>query len=105
VKFTINEFIAQLPLPADEKWKDGVYDVESFKRKNFRLVFFAPRIADYQTFHEEDEFYFIVRGSGELIIEDERIACASGDAFFVPAKAHHHFENFTEDFATWAIFF
>ncbi len=105
MRFTVEELIVKLPLPADEKWKDGDWDVEAFRKGNVSLVFFAPKTVDYQTFHEEDEFYFIVRGSGELIIEDEKIPCASGDAFFVPAKARHHFENFTDDFATWAIFF
>ena len=105
MKFTINEFLAKLPLPADEKWKDGVYFKTAFRQGNVSLEFFAPHGTDYQTVHEEDEFYFIVRGMGELIVEDEKISCAAGDAFFVPAKARHHFENFTDDFATWAVFF
>ncbi len=94
-----------LPLPADEKWKDGVWDIEAKGKKNISLVFFAPRGTDYQTFHDEDEFYFIIRGSGELTIYDKTFSCETGDAFFVPAKVSHHFENFTDDFATWAIFF
>jgi mannose-6-phosphate isomerase-like protein (cupin superfamily) len=105
MKFTIDEFLSKLPLPADEKWKEGVFDVEPFKKGNVSLVFFAPRGTDYQTFHDEDEFYFIARGLGELVIENTRFDCETGDAFFVPAKATHHFENFTEDFVTWAIFF
>lgn len=105
MKFTIEEFLEKLPLPANEKWKDGVFDVEPFKKGNVSLIFFAPRGRDYQTFHDEDEFYFIVRGSGELIIENEKFECTAGDAFFVAAKKEHRFENFTEDFATWAIFF
>lgn len=105
MKFTIEEFLSKLPLPANEKWKEGVWDVEPFKKGNVSLVFFAPHGTDYQTIHEEDEFYFIVRGKAELIIDDERFTCEVGDAFFVPARVSHHFENFTEDFATWAIFF
>lgn len=105
MKFTIDEFLEKLPLPADEKWRDGVFDVEPFKKGNVTLVFFAPRGLDYQTFHDEDEFYFIARGTGELIIENERFGCEAGDTFFVAAKKEHHFENFSEDFATWAIFF
>ena len=104
MKFTIDEFSAKLPLPADEKWKDGVYFTTAFRQGNVSLEFFAPRGTDYQTFHEEDEFYFIVKGTGVLVIENERFECAVGDAFFVPAKTAHHFENFTEDFATWAMF-
>ncbi len=105
MKFTTREFLEKLPLPANEKWKDGVFDVEPFKKGNVTLVFFAPRGTDYQTFHEQDEFYFIVRGSGVLVIENERFDCNTGDAFFVPAKKAHHFENFSDDFATWAVFF
>jgi mannose-6-phosphate isomerase-like protein (cupin superfamily) len=105
MKFTITEMLAKLPLPANEKWKEGVWDLEPFRKDNVTLVFFAPRGADYQTFHEEDEFYFIARGKGELIIDTERIAFESGDSFFVPANVPHRFENFTEDFAAWAIFF
>jgi mannose-6-phosphate isomerase-like protein (cupin superfamily) len=85
--------------------KDGVFDVEAFKKGNVRLIFFAPRSNDYQTFHDEDEFYFILRGRGELVIENRRFTCGVSDAFFVPANAEHHFENFTKDFATWTIFF
>lgn len=69
------------------------------------LVFFAPRGRDYQTSHDRDEFYFIARGTGELVIGNDRYNCSAGDAFFVPAEKEHRFENFSEDFATWAIFF
>ena len=72
MKFTVEEFLAKLPLPANKKWKDGVFDLEPFKNGNVSLVFFAPRGTDYQTFHDEDEFYFIVRGSGEIVIGGER---------------------------------
>ena len=105
MKFTIEEMLAKLPLPADAKWKQGVWDLEPFEKNGVRLVFFAPRGTDYQTSHDEDEFYFIVRGSGQLVIDGKRFDCAAGDAFFVDARVDHHFENFTDDFATWAIFF
>ena len=105
MRFTIEEFLAKLPQPANETWKDGVYFTTAFRREDVSLEFFAPRGTDYQTSHDEDEFYFIVRGSGELIIENDRFTCAVGDAFFVPKRVQHHFENFTADFAMWAVFF
>lgn len=105
MKFTVDELLTQLPLPANDKWKQGVWDVEPFKKGRVTLVFFAPRNVDYQTSHDEDEFYFIVRGSGEIVIGDDRFDCAAGDAFFVAAGVEHRFENFTEDLATWAVFF
>ncbi len=105
MKFTVDEFLAKLPLPADEKWKDGVWDVAPFEKDGVRLVLFAPRGVDHQTFHEEDEFYFIVGGSGKLVIGSDVFVCTAGDVFFVAAKVEHHFEGFTEDFVTWAVFF
>lgn len=105
MKFTVEKMLAKLPLPANEKWKDGVWDVESFRQGNVSMIFFAPKITDHQSFHKEDEFYFIVSGKGELIIDGERFSCESGDAFFVPKLIEHHFDNFTEDFATWVVFF
>ena len=62
MKFTIDEMLEKLPLPADEKWKEGVWDIEPFRKDGVSLVFFAPRGTDFQTYHDEDEYYFIMRG-------------------------------------------
>ncbi len=105
MKFTPEEFLSKLPLPADEKWKDGVWFTNVFAKGAFELELYAPRGTDYQTPHDKDEFYIIVRGTADLLIEGERFSCAVGDALFVPAKIEHHFEKTSEDFATWVIFF
>ncbi len=104
MKFTPKEQLAKLPLPANEKWTEGVWNVEPFVKENVSLVFFAPKRNDKQTFHDKDEFYFIISGTGEIVIGDKRFNFAPGDAFFVPAYEKHRFENFTDDFATWAVF-
>jgi len=105
MKFTVEEMLVKLPLPANEKWPEGVFDLEPFEKTGVRLVFFSPRGIDHQTFHDEDEFYFIVRGSGDIVIAGERQAFHGGDVFLVEKGIEHRFENFTDDFATWAIFF
>lgn len=105
MKYTVEEFLSKLPLPADEKWKDGVWFTNAFSKGNFELEFFAPRGKDYQTPHEKDEIYVIVRGSGEFVKENERMNFAAGDVLFVEAGVEHRFENFSEDFATWVMFF
>ena len=105
MKFTIDEFKRMLPLAADDKWKNGVWDLKPHEVGDVSLVFFAPEKTDYQTFHEENEYYFIARGTAKLTIEGESFDCAAGDAFYVPALKRHHFEDFSDDFATWAIFF
>lgn len=105
MKFTVNEMLAELPRAANEKWTEGVWDVAPFKKGNVSLVFFAPRGVDHQTHHDDDEFYFVVRGSGKILIGDNTFGFDAGDVFFVPAKVEHRFVEFTNDFATWAIFF
>jgi mannose-6-phosphate isomerase-like protein (cupin superfamily) len=66
---------------------------------------FAPKGADLQQPHTQDELYFIHSGAGQIIINGQRFDAATGDAFFVAAGAAHHFENFSNDFVTWVVFY
>lgn len=92
-------------MQANEKWPEGVWDIEVFKKGRVSLIFFAPQGVDHQTSHDEDEFYFIASGSAKISIEDEIFPCESGDAFFVHAGCEHRFSDQTSDFSTWAVFF
>jgi mannose-6-phosphate isomerase-like protein (cupin superfamily) len=105
MKFSVDEYLSRLPLPPTEKWPEGVRDVEPFEKDGVKLVFFAPRGVDHQSSHTEDEFYFIVRGTATLVIDQQPHSATVSDVFFVPANVIHHFEDISDDFATWAIFF
>lgn len=105
MKFTVDELLSKLPFPANEKWKEGVPFVSAFEKGNFTLELFAPRGKDYQTPHDQDEFYIIASGTADLLVGEEKHSCKSGDALFVPALQEHHFENISADFATWVILF
>lgn len=104
MKFSYQDFLKQMPLPANEKWREGVWDVEAFKHGTMLLEVFAPRHGDYQTPHTQDELYFVMRGHGEFVLEGERMDFRAGDALFVPAGQVHRFENFSDDFVTWVVF-
>lgn len=105
MKFSSEEFLSKLPLPANDKWKEGVWFTNAFTKGEFELEFFAPRGKDYQTPHDKDEFYIIVGGTAQLDQNGEMIDCHIGDAIFVPAGEPHHFEKISDDFAVWVIFF
>jgi mannose-6-phosphate isomerase-like protein (cupin superfamily) len=105
MKYDFDAFLAKLPLPADEKWPEGVPFTNAFSKNDFELEFFAPRGKDRQTPHEKDEIYVVVRGRGEFVVNGERTDFAAGDVLFVEAGVEHRFENFSEDLATWVIFF
>lgn len=68
------------------------------------VVVFAPRGRDYQTSHDQDELYIVMKGSGILTIEGTPYSFMEGDVLFVPAHKQHRFAEFSEGFFTWAIF-
>lgn len=72
---------------------------------NMSVEYFAPVEVDLQTPHQQDELYVIASGYGYLNREGHRIAVTKGDVLFVPAGMEHRFEKFSEDFATWVIFY
>lgn len=66
---------------------------------------YRPIKTDPQTPHQQDELYVVISGSGEFVNNGKRSAFGKGDVLFVPAGVEHRFENFTDDFATWVIFY
>jgi hypothetical protein len=56
MKFTVEEMLAQLPLPANEKWKEGVWDLEPLKEKNVTLVFFSRAEPTIKPFTKKTNF-------------------------------------------------
>lgn len=75
------------------------------KDKQMSVEYFAPKGVDAQTPHAQNELYVIASGSGELCRDGEICWCTTGDVLFVPAGMVHRFQNFSEDFATWVIFY
>ena len=69
------------------------------------LGYYKPDRIDPQQPHTQDEIYIVQSGSGLFVIGDERKPFEAGEALFVPAGAVHRFEDFTEDFSTWVIFY
>ncbi len=79
--------------------------VTMMEQGNMRVEFYVPEGEDLQTPHKQDELYIITSGVTDFIRDVEIIACKQGDVLFVPARMEHRFINFSEDFATWVIFY
>lgn len=71
---------------------------------SMRVGLYAPRGIDDQTPHEQDELYIIADGGGWFVKGAERVPFAPGDVLFVEAGVEHRFVDFTDDFATWVVF-
>jgi mannose-6-phosphate isomerase-like protein (cupin superfamily) len=69
------------------------------------VEYYKPANVDLQTPHKQDELYVIASGRGDFNKAGEIISFETGDILFVPAGMEHRFENYSEDFATWVIFY
>ncbi len=77
---------------------------EALRRGTVKLGLYAPRGADTQGPHRQDELYIVVSGSGVFVKNRERQDFKANDVIFVEAGAEHRFESFTGDFQTWVVF-
>lgn len=97
--FAWRDALALLPTP------DGKRFVTRFEHGTLALELYAPRGHDAQTPHTRDELYVVLAGSGVFFCASERHAFVAGDALFAPAGAAHRFEDFSDDFAAWVMFY
>jgi len=98
-KATIEE--GKLQLHHETKYKFTTL----MKHGSMSVEYYAPEKVDLQTPHRQDELYVIASGSGKFVRNGEKISFQQGDVLFVPAGIEHRFEDFTNDFATWVIFY
>ena len=89
----------QLPGENGEAWRT------LFEHGTLRVEIYAPRGHDPQQPHWCDEVYVILSGTGFFLNGDERLPFKPGDLLFVPAGVVHRFEEFTDDFTTWVMFY
>lgn len=98
-KLTPAQALARLPGP------DGRRVARLFEHGSLEVEIYAPRGVDPQTPHTRDEVYVVISGHGMFVDGGERYAFAAGDFLFVPAGVAHHFEEFSDDFAVWVLFY
>ena len=84
---------------------DGERFVKVLEHGTMEVEMYAPRGTDGQTPHTRDELYVVASGSGEFVNGSDRHPFGPGDVLFVPAGVEHRFEDFSEDFCVWVIFY
>lgn len=88
-----------------EKITSGLRSVPLFEHGTLLVKFYAPRGSDAQTPHTRDEVYVIAQGRGIFFDGSERRPFVTGDMLFVAAGITHWFEQFSDDFGTWVMFY
>lgn len=94
---TILKQLSLLP-PGEERY------IECGGNGTMRLGIYAPEKDDMQEPHDRDELYFVLSGSGIFVHGNDRYDYSAGDALFVAAGERHRFEDFTDDFSAWVVF-
>ncbi|MDQ0470424.1 cupin domain-containing protein [Labrys wisconsinensis] len=88
----------------DELGRDGKPFFVGMAHGSMTVELYKPVGRDPQQPHEQDELYFVVAGTGTFFKNGERRPFAPGDVIFVEAWAEHRFEDFSEGFETWVVF-
>lgn len=68
------------------------------------LRYYAPTGVDLQEPHDQDELYVVASGSGSFVNGRDRVSFKPGDVLFAAAGVAHRFEDFSNDFAAWVVF-
>jgi mannose-6-phosphate isomerase-like protein (cupin superfamily) len=88
-----------LPLP------EGRSSRLAFADGDIEIRLYAPKGRDPQTPHDRDELYVVAAGSGNFRVGDEAHAFSPGALLYVAAHETHRFEDFSDDFAVWVVFY
>ena len=98
-RVTPDDALRRIPTP------DGQRFATVFRHGTLLVEVYAPRGVDPQTPHTRDEAYVVLRGTGTFLQGERREPFGPGDFMLAPAGVPHRFEDFSEDFATWVLFY
>ena len=88
-----------LPLP------EGRRSAEVLVDGDLEVRLYAPKGHDPQEPHDRDEIYVVAAGRGKVRVGDRVDAIETGAMVFVAAHEAHRFEEFSDDFAVWVVFY
>ena len=100
-QITVADAAAKLPAQTDAQLRFATL----LRHGTMSVELYAPQGRDAQTPHRQDELYVVIAGNGTFLNGAERHPFGPGDVLFVPAGVEHRFENFSDDFQTWVIFY
>lgn len=64
----------------------------------------APGDTDTQSAHDEDEVYFVLKGSARMRVDGKEKALGPGSILYVPADVEHEFIGIDEDLSLLVFF-
>lgn len=98
------EMAARLPGAPSATYPEGEPFTTALTHGTLKVELFAPKDEDRQQPHAQDELYIVHSGNSGFFRDGVRVQVGAGDAVFAPAGMPHHFEDFSDDFVTWVMF-
>jgi mannose-6-phosphate isomerase-like protein (cupin superfamily) len=96
-----SQMLSDERLPSDASGRS----VSLFDHGSLLVKLYAPRGTDPQTPHTCDEVYVVARGRGLFFDGKVRHPFEPGTFLFAAAGHPHRFEDFSDDFAVWVIYY
>jgi mannose-6-phosphate isomerase-like protein (cupin superfamily) len=78
---------------------------EVFTDRDIEVRFAARPTKGPQVPHRRDELYFVAAGTARYRVEERVTSVGPGDFLLAAAHIEHGFEDNSEDFAVWVIFY
>jgi mannose-6-phosphate isomerase-like protein (cupin superfamily) len=78
---------------------------EVFVDGDLEVRFSARPTNGPQVPHPRDELYFVAAGTARYRVEDNVTAVGPGDVLFCATHVAHGFEDMSEDFSVWVLFY
>ena len=85
-------------------WKPG-RSAEAFVDGDLEVRFTPRPSMGPQVPHQRDELYIVAAGTGCYRVDHRVTAVGPGDLLFAAAHSAHGFEDFSDDFAIWIVFY
>ena len=104
-RFSIARFVSKAQALEAVPTPDGKRFRRLFRHGSLEVEIYRPVGTDPQSPHTRDEAYVVIQGTGTFAIEGNRVALSPGDFLFAPAQVPHRFEDFSDDFAVWVLFY
>ena len=98
-RLTLSNAVAELGKTA------GAEYVPLFEHGSLQIGYYRPSSIDDQRPHAKNEVYVVASGSGYFVEGDKRRPFEVGEVLFVAAGGKHRFEDFSDDFAAWVVFY
>jgi mannose-6-phosphate isomerase-like protein (cupin superfamily) len=98
-RITLREALRKVPTPEGKRF------ATLFEHGTLQVEIYAPRGSDPQKPHSRDEGYIVAQGTGTFFNAGSRVPFGPGDFLFAPAHVEHRFEDFSDDFVVWVIFY